>query len=131
MPRALALGLPGAVLLVILVASGTTLVTDLAEGVVMLVLAPLGLDVVDRVVLEPERRVLPARWVWYAFLLVTPAVIALLEGKLGGVLGDVVRYTERVQESFVGVLLVELYLAVVLLRRPVTGRAGAMSQRAG
>ena len=123
--RGLAYGLPGAVLLVILVASTTSLVTNLAEGVVMLVLAPIGLDVVDRVILEPERRVLPARWAWYAFLVVEPLVVAALEHTFSGVAGDVVAYAARVQESFVGVLLVELYLAVVLLRVPRSDLAGA------
>ena len=114
-PRALAYGLPGGVLLLVLVASGTGLVTDLAEGLGILVLAPIGLDVVDRVVLDRERREpVPQRWPWYAFLVVAPALIALA-GRPGGAAGTALRYAERVQESFVGVLLLEVYLVLVLV----------------
>lgn len=122
-PRALALGLPGAVLLLVLLASGTTLVTDLAEGLVMLVLAPLGLDLVDRCVLEPDRPPVAARWVWYAFLVVAPLTISLLEGHVGGAGGTALRYAVRVQESFVGVLIAEVYLAVLLPRVAASRRS--------
>lgn len=128
LPRALALGLPGAVLLLVLVASGTTLVTDLAEGLVMLVLAPLGLDVVDRDVLEGERAAPPepVRWLWYAFLVVAPVAVSVLEGHVGGVGATALRYAVRVQESFVGVLLTGLYLAVLL---PAAGRRAGAGRR--
>jgi len=118
--RRLVLGLPAAVLLVVAVAFHTRLVTDLAEGLAMLVLLPIGLDVVDRGILEPEVRTSPrTRWAWYAGLVAAPICFILLNGAVGGVLGEVVRYATRVQEAFVGVLLVQLCLAVAL------GRTGA------
>lgn len=124
-PRALSLGLPGAVLLLVLLASGTTLVTDLAEGLVMLVLVPLGLDVVDRCVLEPDRPPVPARWLWYALLVVAPLTFSLLEGHVGGAGGTALRYAVRVQESFVGLLLAEVFLAVLLRQVAGSRRARA------
>lgn len=115
-PPVLSLGLPGVMALLVLLASGNGVVTDLAEGVVMLLLVPIGLDLVDREVLGPQRP--PSsllRWSWYALLVVAPVVIAVLAHHLhAGTAGDVLRYLKRVQESFVGTLLTEVYLAVVL-----------------
>jgi len=114
LPAAVPLGLSGGVLLVVLVASGTTLITDLAETLAMLVLVPLGLDVVDRAVLD-LRRWTPElwRWAWYAFLVLAPACFALLYDAVGG---NFLRYAVRVQEAFVGLLLIELYFTFVLGR---------------
>ena len=122
---ALALGLSGGVLLVVLVASRAALVTDLAECLAMLVLVPIGLDVVDRGILDPSARTAEAsRWCWYAFLLLAPACISVLTQAVGG---EVLRYAVRVQEAFVGLLLLELYLAVGLHR---TGRRATTGPRA-
>lgn len=111
--RLLVLGLPVAVLLLIGFGSATDLVVNLAEGLAMLVLVPIGVDIVDRALLDPAARTADIlRWGWYAVLVVAPTVVALLHGQLGGALGHAVDYTARVQEAFVGILLVELYLAV-------------------
>jgi len=119
----LAAGLSGAVLALIVLASRTALVTDLAEGLAMLVLVPVGLDLVDRAVLDPSERTSPVpRWSWYAFLVVAPLCISVLFGAVGG---EALRYAVRVQEAFVGCLLVELYLAVCL------GRTGRRARQAG
>ena len=53
LPLAAVLALPGGVVLLLALASSTALVTDLAEGLVMVLLLPVGLDLVDRCVLEP------------------------------------------------------------------------------
>lgn len=115
LPRPLVLGLSGGVLLLVLTASGTTLVTNLAEMLAMLVLVPLGLDVVDRAVLDPAAPRMPAavRWGWYVALLAVPMTISLLlAGEFTGTAGDAVRYAVRVQEAWVGLLLLQLYFAV-------------------
>ncbi len=130
LPRAVVLGLAAGVLLLVAVGSRTAFVTDLAEGFAMLVLAPVGLDVVDRAILDRRGRTSEAaRWSWYAFLLGAPAGLSLLHGALGGVAGEAIRYGVRVQEAFLGVLLVELYL-VAVLRRAGVGPGWRRSQRA-
>ena len=126
LPRPFVLGLSGGVLLLVLTASGTTLVTDLAELLAMLVLVPLGLDLVDRAVLDPAAPRTPTavRWGWYVALLAVPLTISLLlAGQFTGTAGDAVRYAVRVQEAWVGLLLLQLYFAVGH-RRLGTPRSG-------
>lgn len=112
--RLVAVGLPAAILLLILTASGSRLVTDLAETLAMLVLVPLGLDVVDRAILDPRAATSrTVRWSWYALMLALPAFISLvLAGAFTGAADDAVRYAVRVQEAWVSVLLLQLYFAV-------------------
>jgi hypothetical protein len=88
--------------------------TTLAEMLAMLVLVPVGLDLVDRAILDPRARTSSAvRWAWYAFLLAAPIVISVVfAGGLSGAAGDAATYLNRVQEAWLGVLLVELYFAV-------------------
>jgi len=125
LPAAVPLGLSGGVLLLVLVASRNTLITDLAETLAMLVLVPIGLDVVDRAVLDPTRWTPEVRrWSWYAFLLVVPACFALLFDAVGG---EALRYAVRVQEAFVGLLLIELYFTIGLAR---TGQRRGVRQAA-
>jgi len=93
------------------------------------VLVPLGLDLVDRAVLDPTRWTPEVRrWSWYAFLLLAPAGIALLYRAVGG---EALRYAIRVQEAFVGLLLLELYFTVGLSRtgqrRPAREAADAQA----
>lgn len=115
-PRLLAIGMPAAFLLLILVASGTALVTNLAEGLAVLVLVPIGLDLVDRAILDPQRSTSAVqRWAWYGFLLLTPMVISTVLADTftgAGAAGEAVRYAVRVQEAWLALLLVELYFAV-------------------
>lgn len=117
--RALAVGMPAVLLLLILTASGTALVTNLAELLAMLVLVPLGLDVVDRAILDPQARTSSGvRWSWYALLLAAPMFISvvLADAFAPGTTADAVRYAIRVQEAWIGLLLVQLYFAVGLGR---------------
>jgi hypothetical protein len=92
-------------------------VTNLAEGVVMLLLVPLALDVFDRAALDPDE---PVSWrprlaCWVALLVVPAVAILLRHAPLGRDAHLVVDYAARAQEAFVGTLLVLLALA---LRRP-------------
>lgn len=117
LPRVLA-GAVAAVLFGLVVAfESTAAVTDLAETVGLLILAPIGVDLVDRGILDRDARTSPrARWAWYAALVAVPVALSVLEYQVGvnGVLGVAVRYGVRVTEAFVCLLLVELYLAVGL-----------------
>jgi hypothetical protein len=90
------------------------LVTNVAEGVVMLLLVPLALDVFDRSALDPEQPVSwPGRLGCWAALVVLPGVAILLRhAALGHDAHLVVDYAARAQEAFVGTLLLGLYVAV-------------------
>lgn len=113
--RLLAIGIPVVLLVLILAASGTALVTNLAELLAMLILVPLGLDVVDRAILEPQVSTSSkVRWSWYALLLAAPIFISvvLADAFPPGATADAVRYAIRVQEAWVGLLLLQIYFAV-------------------
>jgi hypothetical protein len=110
------------VLAMIVFGSDTTLLTGQAESFAVLVLAPIGLYVVDRGILDPQASTSAVlRYAWYAFLLLAPVVFTVLEYGIGvgGPAGDATRYAVRTTEAFVGVVLIELYFAVALGR---TGR---------
>lgn len=119
----LAIWLSVAVLAIIVLSQRSEFLTDIAEMFGVLVLAPIGFDVVDRGILDPEAPTSTRlRFAWYAILVVTPIAFSLLENgvDLSGAAGEVVRYAVRVLEAFVCMLLVELYFAVGLGR---TGRS--------
>ena len=110
------------VLLVIVIAGSTALVTDLAETLGALLLTPIGLYVVDRGILDETAKTWPPwRYAWYAMLLTLPFVMSGLQYDIGlsGILNDTTRYIVRFHEAFVFILLVELFFAVGLGR---TGR---------
>jgi len=117
--RGLAAGLSLVVLLVIVFGHRTTVVTKVAETVAILLLVPVGLDLVDRGILDPQARTTPAvRYIWYALLVAAPVLFSLLEYHIGdhGALQVATRYAVRTTEGFVFMLLVELYFAVGLGR---------------
>jgi hypothetical protein len=124
-------------LLVFVTASAWQASTSLAELLAMLVLIPIGLDVVDRAILDPQAPTSSTvRWAWYVWLLAVPISIAtVFAGAFTGALGDALTYLSRVQEAWLGVLLVELYFAVGHGRvgpRAVTSSAGErVPQRGG
>jgi hypothetical protein len=125
LPRRVAPVLAIAVLAVIVLANRTAAVTDLAETLGMLLLAPLALDVVDRGILDPEARTsLRLRLSWYGLLICLPICFSLLwhAGILTGLAYEITRYDIRMHEAFVGILLMELYFAVAL------GRIGQAQQ---
>ena len=114
------------VLAVMVLGGRTEIVTDLAEMLGALLLAPLAFDAVDRGILDPQARTSRAlRYAWYAALVVVPVTLSVLQhGQVfSGPAGDVTRYGVRLHESFVFILLVELYFAVAL------GRRGASATR--
>jgi hypothetical protein len=119
LPRIVAYGVPLVVLVVVLAAGDVSGVTDLAETSIMVLLFPIGLDLIDRGILEPGA-VVPVvrRYSWYAALVLIPIVFAVLRRKAGveGVVGDRMQYTLRGLEGFIAVLFVQLYLAVFLPR---------------
>lgn len=94
--------------------------TSLAEGVVMLMLAPIGFDVVDRGILDRDRPGrLGVRQAWWVSLAVLPVVfIALRHVHLLEPLRAADLYATRAQEAFVGMLLLHLYFAARGPRRP-------------
>jgi hypothetical protein len=116
------------VLLAVMVAGGerVSVITDLAETLGLLFLAPIGLDLVDRGILDSSAVTsVRARWSWYGFLFVAPLVFSVLEYGVkvrGGALGELVRYTVRPTEAFICMFLIGLYFAVVL------GRTGAVTE---
>jgi hypothetical protein len=131
LPRLVAAALAAGLFVVVVGFESTAAVTDLAETFGILILAPIGFDLVDRGILSRDARTTPrSRWLWYAALLVLPVVFSVLEYQVGvdGVPGVAVRYAVRVTEAFVCMLLVELYLAVGL-GRTGNGR-GATAGRA-
>jgi hypothetical protein len=106
-----------ALLAVIVVGHRTQAITDLAETFGMLMLAPIGFDLVDRGILDPKARTSTAlRYGWYAFLVVAPIAFSVLEYGIGfeGAIGEATRYAVRIYEAFLFMLLVELYFAVAL-----------------
>ena len=116
LPHRAALWLVIAVLAVTVVFNRTAIITDLAEMLAAFILVPLALDVVDRGILDPQaetsRR---ARYAWYAFLVIAPIAFSVLEYQVGfdGLIGEALRYSVRVAEVFITLLLVELYAAVM------------------
>jgi hypothetical protein len=125
LPSNLAILASLAVLALIVFGERTQVVTDLAETLGALVLAPIGFDVVDRGILDlhaPTSARL--RYGWYTLLVVTPIAFSVLEYAVGvsGVAGEVTRYGVRIAEAFLCMLLVELYFAVGLGRTGVEHR---------
>lgn len=120
LPRYLAGAIALVVAAVVVLFNRTAGVTDLAETLGILLLAPIAFDLVDRGILDPGART--SSWLrraWYALLVAVPVSLSLLEYRIGvdGLAGEAVRYGVRVTEAFVCLLLVELFLAVLLGRR--------------
>lgn len=94
-----------------------SLVVALAEGMTILALTPWAFDVLDREVLDPRANVSNwSRLVLYCVLFLVPMFVVALgveRRTQGGFINDVLHYLGRSQESFVGVLLVMVYLAAV------------------
>ena len=121
--RSVAVAIAVIILVIVLTTQSTQLGTDLAETYGMIMLAPLALDVVDRGILDPDATTSPpARFTWYAAMVITPVVMSVLEYKVevGGLVGEFTRYGVRIHEAFIAMLLLGLYFAVALGR---TGRA--------
>ncbi len=119
LPRRLAAGLSLAVLIVIVVGHRTKVITKVAETFAIVLLVPVGLDLVDRGILDARARTsTAARWGWYALLALAPIVFSVLQYRIHdhGALEVATRFAVRTTEAFVLMLLVELYFTVGLDR---------------
>jgi hypothetical protein len=126
LPLALPVGLSLGLLALILVAHSTSVITLTAEGLGALVLVPIGLDVVDRGVLDPSARTVTwQRLAWYAFLLLGPLIFWRTNNgaTLQGGLNELITYAGRTTEIFLCLLALHFYFAVGL------GRGGAGHER--
>ncbi len=122
LPRHLAAILAGGVLLVVVAGNRTAVITELAETLAALMLAPVAFDIVDRGILDPDATTSPRlRYAWYAALVAVPIGFSVLQYglDLGGTAGDVTRFGVRLAEMFICVLVLELWFTVGLGR---TGR---------
>ncbi len=107
-------------------ANASPFVTDYAEALAVVMLVPIGFDLVDRSILEPGRHTaLALRLGWYLFLLLFPllATVLTFDLQVGGLIGDYSRYQTRTHETFIAVLLVELFFTVALSQRTGQTRA--------
>lgn len=104
-------------------------VVDQAESFGFWILAIVAFDAVDRGILDPSARTSARlRWVWYAFLALEPVVVSALGAEAragGGVMGETLLWLGRVHESFIGILAVSVYFAVIQGRtgRPAAGQS--------
>jgi hypothetical protein len=115
--RVISYGLPGVVLLLVLVIGDRGLVRDQAESAVMLILIPIGLDLIDRGILQSDAVTsVRARWSWYAALVLIPVVfVALRKGAhVDGWAGNRMLYSQRGLEGYIAAFFIEVYFAVFL-----------------
>jgi hypothetical protein len=115
LPR-LAWSLPLVALAIPVLLGWTRLGETLAETYGFCVLVPLGLDWVDRAILEPTRpRSLPRVWAWIATLVAVPTLISVLVARHpSGPAAGVVDYLSRPTEAFVAALLLHAYFSALL-----------------
>ena len=128
LPVRFAVAASAVVLAVVVVANRTAAITDLAEALAVLILVPVGFDVVDRGILDPEASTsVRVRLGWYVGLVLVPIAFSVLEYGIGfrGLFGEFTRYGVRVAEAFIALLLVEVYFAIGLGRvgRSATSRS--------
>jgi hypothetical protein len=116
-PEYVAWGCALGVLVIVLVAYNTAsavVTRHLAEGVVMMILAPIAFDITDRDILQPDRpSPLRVRQAWWVLLVLLPLLfIVLRDAHLSATLEAAARYVTRAQEAFAGMLLLEIYFAI-------------------
>jgi hypothetical protein len=115
--RILSYGLPGVVLALALVIGDRGLVRDQAESAMMLILIPIGLDLIDRGILQSDAVTsVRVRWTWYAALVLIPVVfVALRKGAhVDGWAGNRMLYSQRGLEAYIAAFFIEVYFAVFL-----------------
>lgn len=90
--------------------SSTNFITEQAESVVPIVLAPIAFDWADRTILQPDAPSHPLRRVfWCLFLIVVP-LVARVHISIGSH-HDLLRFERRATEGFLGLLLVHLFFS--------------------
>jgi len=85
--------------------------------IIMLILIPIGLDLIDRGILQSDAVTsIRARWTWYAALVLIPIVfVALRKGThVGGWAGNRMLYSQRGLEGYIAAFVIEIYFAVFL-----------------
>jgi hypothetical protein len=115
--RIVSYGLPGLALLAALILGNTGVVKDQAESVLMLILLPIGLDLIDRGILQSDAVTsVRSRFTWYAALILIPLIfVALRKGAhVGGWAGNRMLYSQRGLEGYLLVFFLEVYLAVFM-----------------
>jgi hypothetical protein len=115
--RIVSYGLPGVVLLLVLVVGDRGVVRDQAESAAMLILIPIGLDLIDRGILQSDAVTsVRVRWSWYAALVLIPIVfVALRKGAhVDGWAGNRMLYSQRGLEGYIATFFIEVYFAVFL-----------------
>lgn len=126
LPRWVLLSVPAMVGTIVWAATSApeSWVIDQAETFGFLILAVLTFDLVDRRLLDSQAPVVaPRTWIsWYVFLALEPVVVSALGTDVrqgGGPTALLLEFLGRIHESFIGVLIVALYL---LLVRALAGR---------
>jgi len=106
-------------LLLVTVVFNRTSVTQQAETLAFITLAPFAFDVFDRRSVDPSAPDRPASrcGLWAALLVIPLGVSILRDHNLQGLAGEAVRYTSRLTEAFLGTLLVGVYLWLRRRRR--------------
>jgi Flp pilus assembly pilin Flp len=115
--RIVSLGVPGVMLLLVLVAGNTGVIKDQAESVMMIILLPIGLDLVDRGILQSDAVTsVRRRFAWYAALILVPVLfVALRQGAhVDGWAGNRMLYSQRGLEGYILAFFLQVYLAVFL-----------------
>ncbi len=121
LPRRVAIGTAVVIAAVTLLTSKTSETTDFAETYGMLLLGVIGLDIIDRGILDPTALTsVVKRWSYYAFLVIAPVVFSIAEYGMDagstGPIGTPVRFLVRITEAFIFALFVQVFFAVGLGR---------------
>ncbi len=124
LPRWVPVVLTFGLLVVVVAGYSNEFIVLMAEALGALILVPVGLDLIDRGILDPTARTVGwQRAAWYAFLLAGPIVFWVTDNgaTVNGTAGVVLGYAGRTTEAFLCLLALQLYFTVGL------GRTGAAS----
>ncbi len=119
LPRWVPVVLTFGLLVVVVAGHSNEFIVLMAEALGALILVPVGLDLIDRGILDPTARTVGwQRAAWYAFLLAGPIVFWVTDNgaTVNGTAGVVLGYAGRTTEAFLCLLALELYFAVGLGR---------------
>lgn len=118
LPRPLAAApyLAAAMFLIIVIFNRTELITNQAESLVFIMLAPISFDIADPTILDRRAQDRPMpRVVWMVLLVLIPLAFAVLDRvSLGGMAEEIARYGRRPTEAFLGLFLLHLYFSYFL-----------------